>query len=146
MKKIKIILSILFLTQSYIAQSQIEKDILGNWQIQKHIEYEVIYQEIYISDSTMYIYDMNLGINPVGTYQIKKSTLFLAQLDSSFEKIGKIHFTGPDLLNVEKDGITVKYRKLKGKKLLQHLIEEKIDKNQYSIKFSQRLNKWQKKN
>lgn len=58
---------------------------------------------------------MNLGINPAGTYQIKNSTLFPSQLDSSFEKIGKIHFTGPDLLTVEKDGITVKYRKLKGK-------------------------------
>jgi len=143
MKKNKIILAILFLTQSYIAQAQIENDIKGNWQIQKHREHETIYQEIYISDSTMYIYDVNLGINPEGTYQIKNGKLFLSQLDSGFEQIGKIHFKGPDLMTVEKNGIMVGYRKLHKKNLLQHFIEGKIDENQYSYSFSKRFRKWQ---
>lgn len=140
------IVFISFLNISCNGQSLNKSSFKGNWQIQKHDNYETIYQEMYIDDSIMYFYDTNLDLMPKGKYYFKNDILMHSQLGSDFEELGVVSFVNEDKMVFENQGVSVVYKRLLGENLLSDFILMKINNENYSSSFFDRYRKWNKSN
>ncbi len=133
-------LSMLQLT-SCNGQEVDKRKLLGDWAIKNKDDGTVNYLEIFIDDSKMYYYDINVGLRPSSKYYIKNGSIFHSQLNSEYERIGEI-FLDDDVLTIKGNGKTLLLKKISGTETLGRFVNKEIKKDIFWDAYLQRYEKW----
>ena len=143
MTKLYLFIIIIFQLISCKGQVIDRQEILGNWAIINKNDGNINYHEIFINENKMYYYDINLGMRPSSKYYIENNILFHSQLDSEFEKIGKI-ILNKDVLKIVGNSKILLLKRVKSSKTLENLINESIDKDKFWEAYLLRYSSWEK--
>lgn len=120
-----------------------KQKLFGNWSIKNKDDGTVNYLEIFINDSKMYYYDINVGLRPSSKYYIENGSIFHSQLNSEYEKIGEI-FLNDDVLTIKGSGKVLLLKKISGTQTLGRFVNKEIEKDVFWAAYLQRYEKWTK--
>ncbi len=137
------LITIVILSQLISCSGQkIKKEkILGNWQVVNNDSNNIIYQEIFINDSNIYYYEINVGMRPKAEYYIENNILFHSQLGSKFDEIGELKIEG-DTLTISGYNHQVSWRIINGPNVLERFVNNRVTKAEFWEAYLSRYEEW----
>ncbi|MEO1485265.1 MAG: hypothetical protein AAFU57_05940 [Bacteroidota bacterium] len=138
------LLPLLFFWVSISSYGQEEEvDLSGNWQIQKHPEYETVYQELYFDGTSLFVYNEHVQLQARREYRVSKNEILITYGLGEGELLGRVAILTPSKLVIEKEGIKLEFRSLSGaKNSLENLILKRITGDDFSLSFFERHEEW----
>ncbi len=142
-----IIIFIYFVFSSCNSQSNVNVEILGNWQVISHSDLtELLYTEIFFNDRYLITYNEMGGLTPASKYFIKEGDMIITYwADDKQENIGRVSIVG-DLLKFTGEEHEFVYKKIDESPNLGEYNNAKIVEGIFRAAFFARMNQWKKGN
>lgn len=124
--------------------------ILGNWKMGSHTinkEYdnsELRYAEFYITEDSLFMYDIDVGYHKGWKYYLQKDTLVVSILGAEFEKFGSISKLNSKVVLKPSDtfGLSFELLPVSAKPTLENLVRGSVTEKEYWEAFLKRYQDW----